>query len=146
MILQPTQQSNCSHRGRSSVKHLRRWGLAGITFILKALLKPLAKKPPKGPMRDAKDERKMLWIWKGYMLTRFWRRKATDIFFKKLGFELFLLLNRRILTSPRVFWSRAGTVYSCITKMSEGSHSTVNPLVSLLKPTGHTKYWNWDSR
>lgn len=36
-----------------------------ITFILKARLKPLAKKPPKGPMRDAKEERKMLWIWKG---------------------------------------------------------------------------------
>lgn len=36
-----------------------------LTFILKARLKPLAKKPPKGPMRDAKEERKMLWIWKG---------------------------------------------------------------------------------
>lgn len=36
-----------------------------FTFILKARLKPLAKKPPKGPMRDAKEERKTLWIWKG---------------------------------------------------------------------------------
>lgn len=46
------------------------------------------------------------------------------------------------LTHLSVFCSTAGRVYSCITKMSEGSHSTVNPMVSLLKPTGHTKYWN----
>jgi hypothetical protein len=29
-------------------------------LILKALLKPLAKKPPKGPMREAKADREML--------------------------------------------------------------------------------------
>lgn len=35
------------------------------TLILKALLKPLAKKPPNGPTMEAKLERAMLWIWKG---------------------------------------------------------------------------------
>lgn len=35
------------------------------TLILKALLKPLAKKPPKGPTMEAKVERAMLWIWNG---------------------------------------------------------------------------------
>lgn len=35
------------------------------TLILKALLKPLAKKPPNGPTMEAKAERAMLWIWKG---------------------------------------------------------------------------------
>ena len=30
-----------------------------ITLILKALLNPLAKKPPKGPMTDAKIDMKM---------------------------------------------------------------------------------------
>ena len=35
------------------------------TLILKALLKPLAKKPPKGPMMEAKEESAMLWIWNG---------------------------------------------------------------------------------
>lgn len=42
-----------------------------LTLILKARLKPLAKKPPKGPMREPKAERKMLWIWKGYSFTVF---------------------------------------------------------------------------
>lgn len=45
-----------------------------FTLILKARLKPLAKKPPNGPMRDPKDERKMLWIAKGYRLTVFCKR------------------------------------------------------------------------
>ncbi len=35
------------------------------TLILKALLKPLAKNPPKGPTMEAKLERAMLWIWNG---------------------------------------------------------------------------------
>lgn len=39
------------------------------TLILNALLNPLAKKPPKGPTIEAKDERPMLWIWKGYRRT-----------------------------------------------------------------------------
>lgn len=39
------------------------------TLILKALLKPLAKKPPNGPTMEAKLERAMLWIWKGYSRT-----------------------------------------------------------------------------
>jgi hypothetical protein len=38
-------------------------------LILKALLNPLAKKPPNGPIKDANVERAILWIWKGYMLT-----------------------------------------------------------------------------
>lgn len=38
-------------------------------------MKPLAKKPPKGPMRDANEERKMLWIWKGYRFTVFYKRE-----------------------------------------------------------------------
>lgn len=46
-----------------------------LTLILKALLNPLAKKPPKGPMREAKVESAMLWIWKGYIRTVFCRRK-----------------------------------------------------------------------
>lgn len=36
---------------------------------MKALLKPLAKKPPKGPTMEAKEERAMLWIWNGYRRT-----------------------------------------------------------------------------
>lgn len=39
------------------------------TLILKALLKPLAKKPPNGPTMEAKLDRAMLWIWKGYSRT-----------------------------------------------------------------------------
>lgn len=41
------------------------------TLILKARLNPLAKNPPNGPMSEAKVERAMLWIWKGYILTVF---------------------------------------------------------------------------
>lgn len=40
-------------------------------MILNARLKPLAKKPPNGPMSDAKEERETLWIWKGYRFTVF---------------------------------------------------------------------------
>lgn len=39
------------------------------SLILKALLNPLAKKPPNGPIKDANVERAMLCIWKGYKLT-----------------------------------------------------------------------------
>lgn len=39
------------------------------TLILKALLNPLAKKPPNGPIRDANVDNAMLCIWKGYKLT-----------------------------------------------------------------------------
>lgn len=46
------------------------------------------------------------------------------------------------LTHLSVFCSTVGSVYSCITKMSDGSHSTVKLFDSLLKPTGHTKHWN----
>lgn len=40
-----------------------------LTLILKARLNPLAKNPPKGPMSEAKVERAILWIWKGYIRT-----------------------------------------------------------------------------
>lgn len=40
-----------------------------FTLILKALLKPLAKNPPNGPMMEAKEESATLWIWKGYRRT-----------------------------------------------------------------------------
>lgn len=55
-----------------------------FTLILNARLKPLAKKPPKGPMRDAKDERKMLWIWKGYRFTVFYEREKKASFLSSL--------------------------------------------------------------
>lgn len=52
-----------------SVKSFDDHGQITPTLILKALLKPLAKKPPKGPMIEAKADRAMLWIWKGYNFT-----------------------------------------------------------------------------
>jgi hypothetical protein len=53
------------------VKWERQVGQSSPTLILKARLNPLAKNPPKGPMSEAKVERAMLWIWKGYILTVF---------------------------------------------------------------------------
>ena len=35
------------------------------SLILKARLKPLAKKPPKGPIREPKTENTKAWIWNG---------------------------------------------------------------------------------
>lgn len=40
-----------------------------LTFTPKALLNPLAKKPPKGAMRDAKVERTRAWSMAGYSHT-----------------------------------------------------------------------------
>lgn len=40
-----------------------------LTLILKALLKPLAKKPPKGPIKEANVDKAMLCNWNGYRLT-----------------------------------------------------------------------------
>ena len=37
------------------------------SLILKALLKPEAKKPPKGPMMEAKRDIQKVWRKKGYM-------------------------------------------------------------------------------
>ena len=39
------------------------------SLILNALLKPEAKKPPKGPMMEAKRERKKVWTKKGKKVT-----------------------------------------------------------------------------
>ena len=41
----------------------------GDTLILKALLNPLAKNPPKGPITDAKMDMKKAWSKKGYRVT-----------------------------------------------------------------------------
>lgn len=46
-----------------------------LTLILKALLNPLAKKPPNGPIREAKVDSAILWIWNGYIRTVFCRKK-----------------------------------------------------------------------
>ncbi|KAF3850482.1 hypothetical protein F7725_012254 [Dissostichus mawsoni] len=40
-----------------------------LDHLAGALLKPLAKNPPKGPMMEAKEERAMLWIGNGYRRT-----------------------------------------------------------------------------
>lgn len=49
-----------------------------LTLILKALLNPLAKKPPNGPIREAKVDNAMLWIWKGYIRTVFCKEKQKN--------------------------------------------------------------------
>lgn len=50
-----------------------------LTLILKALLNPLAKKPPNGPIREAKVDSAILWIWNGYIRTVFCRKKKKHI-------------------------------------------------------------------
>ena len=40
-----------------------------LTLILKARLKPLAKKPPNGPMSEPNEDSATLWIWYGYNCT-----------------------------------------------------------------------------
>lgn len=83
------------------------------SLILKALLNPLAKKPPNGPIREAKVDSAILWIWNGYIRTVF---------------------------QPTTDCSTKGMLYSCNWNSSDGSQSTVKLLVSLLNSTGQVKH------
>lgn len=58
-----------------SLHYLLQMTVCILTLILKALLNPLAKKPPNGPIREAKVDNAMLWIWKGYIRTVFCKGK-----------------------------------------------------------------------
>lgn len=70
-------------------------------------MKPLAKKPPNGPTMEAKLERAMLWIWKGYSRTVVCGdRDATLGSRDKHIRGFFIHINKAIFYFARIIWAK----------------------------------------